>query len=81
MKKQIDNNMPIGKITIIDDFLPPPEVMVKYQKNQKITIILNEFSLDFFKNLAKKKGIKYQPLIRRVLEKYAEKHAEIMSKD
>ena len=75
MKRQIDSNMPIGKLKIIDDFLPSPDELTINEKTRKITIAINESSIEFFKKLALKKKIKYQPLIRKLIEKYVEKYS------
>jgi len=74
-RKTQDKDMPIGKVTIVDDFLPSPEELVFGEEKQKITISLSKDSVDFFKQLAKANHTKYQPLIRKLLEKYAEKYA------
>ena len=74
-RKIQDNDMPIGKVTIVDDFLPSPEELVLGEEKQKITITLSKASVDFFKKLAQTKRTKYQPLIRKLLEKYVEKFA------
>jgi predicted DNA binding CopG/RHH family protein len=55
---------------IIDDFLPSPEKLVKKEKTIKITILLNEDSISFFKDKAKKIGVPYQTMIKAVLDKY-----------
>lgn len=74
-RKTQDEDMPIGKVTIIDDFLPSPEELVFGEEKQKITISLSKDSIDFFKQLAKAHHTKYQPLIRKLLEKYVEKYS------
>ena len=77
MKSKIDNNMPIGKLTIIDNFLPSPEELVKPSKTKKITISLTETSINFFKKQAVKNKTKYQRMIRNLVEKYAEKYYSV----
>ena len=73
--KMIDLNRPIGKMTRIDDFLPPPERLVVPQKTVKITISLSESSVDFFKRRAKQHHIKYQKMIRELIDRYAIQYA------
>ena len=75
MKKQKDNDMPIGKLNMIDDFLPSPEELTQAEETQKVTIALNKSSIDFFKRLANKNRTKYQPMIRKLIEKYVEKYS------
>lgn len=69
-KKRIDQEMPIGKLTRISDFLPPPEQLVVRDGNVKVTIGLRKSSVDFFKREAGKHHTKYQKMIREVLDKY-----------
>jgi hypothetical protein len=76
MKKKIkrDPNMPIGKLTPISDTLPSPAELAKSFKTKKITIDLEEATLDFFKKKAHKHDSKYQRLMREVLKEYAKKY-------
>lgn len=61
---------PIGKIKIIDDFLPKPEDLVLKEETAKITISLTKSSIDFFKNEAAKHHTHYQTMIRALIDKY-----------
>ena len=72
--KKKDKNMPIGKITQIADFLPPPEDLILPERTVKVTILLSESSINSFKELAEKHHTKYQKIIRKLLDKYAEKY-------
>ena len=58
--------------TKIKDFLPPPEKLIPKVKNIKITISLSEHSIDFFKEEAKKLGVPYQTMIKKVLDAYSD---------
>ena len=62
---------PIGKIRIINDFLPRPEKLIVKPKSVKITITLSQDSVDFFKEIALKEHVPYQKLIRALLDQYA----------
>jgi hypothetical protein len=62
---------PIGRVKIIEDFLPPPEKLLVKPKPVKITITLNQDSIDFFKEIAHKEHVSYQQLIRALLDQYA----------
>jgi len=73
--KKIDKDMPIGKLTRVKDFLPPPEKLVMPQKTVKVTIILNKSSVDFFKNQANKHRAKYQKMIRNLIDRYVMQYA------
>jgi predicted DNA binding CopG/RHH family protein len=75
MKQKNDPDMPIGKLTRVDDFLPPPEKLVMPDDTVKITIALKRTSIEFFKQEAKKNKVKYQKMIRNLLDSYAAKYA------
>ena len=62
---------PIGKIKIVDDFLPKPKDLVLKEETAKVTISLTKSSIDFFKNEAAKYHTNYQTMIRTLLDKYA----------
>ena len=47
-KKMADLNKPIGKMTKIDDFLPPPEKLVMPEETIKVTLSLKKSSVVFF---------------------------------
>lgn len=64
--------MPMGKVTVVHDFLPPPDQLVPAEETVKITIAMDRPSLNFFKKMAAKFGSKYQRMIREVLKRYAE---------
>ena len=74
MKKKI-GDMPYGRLKRIDDMLPPPSELLPQDKTVKITLVLDERTVKFFKDAAKKTGQKYQPLIRAALKGYVEKYS------
>ncbi len=65
---------PVGKLSLVSDFLPPPERLLPQEETVKITIALDEKTLRFFKLSAGKIGLKYQRMIREVLKGYARKY-------
>ena len=69
-KRKIDPNMPVGKLIEVPDFLPPPHELAK-AKTVVVTIGLDAETIAFFKRAAKKRGAKYQRMIREVLSRYA----------
>jgi predicted DNA binding CopG/RHH family protein len=77
MKKTIYTNAPkdIGKAIeeseIIEDFLPPPEKLVFKEENIKVTLELSKRSIGLFKKYARSRGIKYQRMIRNLVDQYA----------
>ena len=71
MKKGTDRHMPIGKLTQMDDFLPPPSKLVLPDESVKVTLNLKKSSVEFFKQEAIKNHTKYQRMIREVVDLYA----------
>jgi len=70
-----DLNMPIGKITRVKDFLPSPEELMIPEKTVKVTLRLSEDSIKFFKHYAQKYHTKYQRVIRKLIDTYADYYA------
>jgi len=77
MKKRTryDEDMPSDNARIIKDFLPPPEKLIMPSRRVKITLVLDEDSVDFFKTQAGKHGTKYQRMMREVLRRYVMLHS------
>ena len=69
-----DKNMPVGKLTQIADYLPPPGELIEVEDNVKITILIKKSSVDFFKKQAHRYHTKYQRMMREVLDRYATHH-------
>jgi len=67
---------PLGKPKVVPDFLPAPEDLVFRDEGVKITLSLSKRSVDFFKQEAVKHNTQYQRMIRRLLDAYAEYHAQ-----
>jgi hypothetical protein len=67
---------PLGKLRVIPDFLPPPEDLVFREEGIKVTLALSKRSVEFFKREAAKHHTQYQRMIRRLLDAYAEHHAQ-----
>ena len=65
---------PIGKIKIVDDFLPKPKDLVLKEETKKITISLTKASIDFFKSEAAKYHTNYQTMIRVLIDKYTSRY-------
>lgn len=66
----------LGRIEVVDDFLPPPDQLVLKEKGVKVTISLSKRSVDFFKVHAARSRVPYQKMIRNLLDNYADKYAE-----
>lgn len=69
-KRKKPSREPIGRVKIVRDFLPPPEKLLVKPKPVKVTITLNQDSIDFFKEVAHKEHVSYQQLIRALLDQY-----------
>ena len=77
MKSKIKyTDEPMGKLRVVDDFLPAPEELIFKEDNVKITMALSKSSVDFFKAEAKKHHIPYQAMIRRLVDLYASQHTK-----
>ena len=67
---------PMGKLHVVEDFLPAPEDLIFKEDNIKITMALSRSSIDFFKAEAKKHHTSYQAMIRRLVDVYASQYKE-----
>ncbi|MES2272970.1 MAG: CopG family transcriptional regulator [Chlamydiota bacterium] len=74
-RKSKYTSKPIGKIKIVDDFLPEPKDLILKEETAKITISLTKSSIEFFKNEAEKYHTNYQTMIRTLIDKYASRYA------
>ncbi|MBU0709150.1 MAG: CopG family transcriptional regulator [Candidatus Omnitrophica bacterium] len=74
-KKMVNSDMPIGKLSKVEDFLPPPAELAVPEETTKITIALNKSSVEFFRRQANRHHTKYQRMIRELLDKYAMQYA------
>ena len=72
IKAQLD--MPIGKLTKVEDFLLSPDKLVMPDNSVKITLRVSKSSMEFFKQQAKKHHTKYQKMIRSLLDRYSKKY-------
>lgn len=66
---------PLGRLEVVDDFLPPPDQLVLKEDGVKVTVSLSKKSVDFFKAHAARSKVPYQRMIRSLLDAYAERHA------
>jgi hypothetical protein len=69
-------NEPLGRVKMVEDFLPPPDQLVLREDGVKVTISLSKRSVDFFKAHAAQSKVPYQRMIRTLLDNYAEKYSE-----
>lgn len=74
-KHRIDQDMPIGELKKIEDFLPPPKELAVPQQTVMVTLRLSEKSVGFFKQQAKRYHTKYQKMLRFLVDKYVERYS------
>ena len=70
-KEKFDEDFPSKHAYRVPDFLPPPEELAK-AKTVITTMGLDAQTIAFFKREAKKRGKKYQKMMREVLKRYAD---------
>ena len=71
MKKNKKSDKPIGELKRVADFLPAPEKLAAKEPATKITLAVDDETVEFFKMMAKSLGTKYQKMMREVLKSYA----------
>ena len=64
---------PIGNVTIVEDFLPPPEQLVPKKNTVRVTMEFTKESIEFFKREAQRHNASYQAMIRNLVDIYAKK--------
>ena len=71
MSKKIHySDEPLGELALVTDSLPSPGELVLKEENVKITIALSKESIDYFKAEASRHHVKYQRMIRKLLDLY-----------
>jgi hypothetical protein len=70
-----DDPFALGEVELVavKDFLPRPEELVFKKATRKVTIALDQDSIDFFKQEAKRLNVPYQRMIRVLLQEYIER--------
>jgi len=63
---------PLGKIRVIQDFLPSPAELAFREEGIKVTLALSKKSIEFFKAEASRHHTQYQRMIRRLLDAYVD---------
>ena len=74
MSKRIRYTDEPMELQVVEDFLPPPEDLVRRESTLKVTIGLSKPTVEFFKREARRNGTRYQRMIRRVLDLYAARY-------
>lgn len=63
----------IGKVRVVEDFLPAPVALVAAEDNVKVTLSLTRRSIAFFNREAGKRRVLYQRMIRALVDEYTER--------
>ncbi|MGH8249185.1 MAG: hypothetical protein ACREVI_00575 [Steroidobacteraceae bacterium] len=69
-------NERLGRLEIVEDFLPLPHQLVLKEDGVKVTISLSRKSVDFFKTHAAASKVPYQRMIRTLLDSYADRFSK-----
>jgi uncharacterized protein (DUF4415 family) len=72
--EELSETLEYGKRVL--DFLPPPSELARKAPKVKVTITLNQRSIEFFKRQAISNHTKYQTMINDVLDQYAQRYTE-----
>ncbi len=69
------DNPDVGELEVISKgFLPNPEDLVFKEETEKITLVLDKSTLEFFREEGAKLGAPYQKMIRNLLKQYVEQY-------
>jgi hypothetical protein len=74
-RNQKYSNEPLGRLKIVEDFLPPPDQLVLKEDGVKVTLSLSRRSVDFFKAHAAASKVPYQRMIRSLVDGYVDRHS------
>lgn len=64
----------IGRVRIVEDFLPSPDDLAASDDNVKVTLSLTRRSVRYFKHEAERRRVPYQRMIRALVDVFAERH-------
>lgn len=68
-----------SKLVVAEDFLPSPQELAARAKRGtrvKVTITLENESVDFFKQIAREHNVSYQKMIRMLLDDYVQRQKQ-----
>ena len=75
-KRAMDRDFPVGKLTRVKNFLPPPDKLVFPEDTVKVTLFLSRASVRFFKDQAVRNRTKYQRMIRELVDLYTAQYSK-----
>ena len=67
-------NEPLQMGEQVEDFLPPPDQLIKRNETVKVTLELTRKSVEFFKMQAELTHVPYQRMLRGLIDTYAKHH-------
>jgi len=71
MNKKINyTNEPLSMGEKVEDFLPPPNELVKRETTVEISLKISQSSLVFFKERAKREQVSYQRVLQNLIDSY-----------
>ena len=68
----LDPAEPIGNVTIVDDFLPPPEQLVAKKNTVRLTLDFTKESIEFLQQEAQSQDASYEVMIRKLVDAYVQ---------
>jgi hypothetical protein len=75
MRKPIKHtNEPIGRVKVLEDFLPPPGALVPRDETSKVAIAWSRRGVAFFRREARVHKRQDHRMIRALLDCYADVH-------
>jgi hypothetical protein len=79
MKSTIpDPAEPIGNVTIVDDFLPPPEQLVSKKNTVRLTLDFTKESIEFLQREAQHQNASYEVMIRKLVDAYVQQQGQLL---
>jgi hypothetical protein len=69
---------PIGNVTIVDDFLPPPEQLVSKKNTVRLTLDFTKESIEFLQREAQSQNASYEVMIRKLVDVYVQQQGQLL---
>lgn len=74
----LDPAEPIGNVTIVDDFLPPPEQLVPKKNTVRLTLDFTKESIEFLQQEAQSQDASYEVMIRKLVDAYVQQQGQLL---
>jgi hypothetical protein len=66
----------IGRLRVVEDFLPSPDDLLARDDTVTVTLQLSRRTVDYFKRAAKTRRVPSQHLISELVDQYAERQGQ-----